>query len=251
MTTARALAAAQTIPRRGDVDANIAQHLRFAQTAANEGVRTVVFPELSLTGYELDLAPVLAFSERDPRLTPLTEWAADHEMTLVVGAPVRMASRLYIGAFIISPQRTIDLYTKHHLGLGEEAVVHPGNLNPLVRVGGQSGAVAVCADANHPSHPAEAAQWGARNYLVSTFITPQELETKTAALKAYAVRHSMTVVFANYGGVTGGIASGGRSAIWTDQGKLVARLEGPGAGLAVAIEENEGWRGTTIQLAGS
>ena len=102
----------------------------------------MVFPELSLTGYELDLAPVLAFSERDPRLTPLTEWAADHEMTLVVGAPVRMASRLYIGAFIISPQRTIDLYTKHHLGLGEEAVVHPGNLNPLVRVGGQSGAVA-------------------------------------------------------------------------------------------------------------
>jgi len=250
LTTGRALAAAQTAPQRGNVDANIAQHLELAHVAANENVRLIVFPELSLTGYELDLALTLAFSERDPRLTPLVESAASHEMTIVVGAPVRLASRLHIGAFIISPLRIIELYTKHHLGTGEDTVMHPGNLNPLVRVGQRVGAVAVCADANHPSHPAEAARLGARDYLVSTFITPQQLETKTAALRAYAKQHAMTVVFANYGGPSGGLPGGGGSAIWTDHGEPVALLEGTGAGLAIAIENDDGWRGMTMRLDG-
>ena len=250
MTTVRALAAAQTIPRRGEVDANIAQHLELAHAAANEGVRLIVFPELSLTGYELDLAPSLAFSEDDPRLTPLIESAASCEMTLIVGAPVRVTSRLHIGAFILSPDRGVGLYTKHHLGAGEETVMYPGTLNPSVPVGEQVGAVAVCADANHPSHAARAAYIGARNYLVSTFITPQELETKTAALRAYAKQHAMTVVFANYGGPSGGLPSAGGSAIWTDHGEPVARLEGTGAGLAIAIENDDGWRGMTMRLDG-
>src|SRR5262245_49180133 len=52
MTPARAFAAAQTIPLRGDVDANLEQHARLAQVAADEQARVLVFPELSLTGYE-------------------------------------------------------------------------------------------------------------------------------------------------------------------------------------------------------
>jgi len=93
MTVARSLAAAQTIPRRGDVDANLEGHIRLIHAAAEGRARLLVFPELSLTGYELDLADALAFSERDPRLAPLIELAASCNMTLVVGAPVRIASR--------------------------------------------------------------------------------------------------------------------------------------------------------------
>jgi predicted amidohydrolase len=71
MPPARSLAAAQTIPIRGDVDANVERHLRLVHIAAAEQAQVLVFPELSLTGYELDLAADLAFSQRDPRLTPL------------------------------------------------------------------------------------------------------------------------------------------------------------------------------------
>src|SRR5262245_38845614 len=94
------LAAAQTIPVRGDVDANLAQHIRLARLAAHEGARMVVYPELSLTGYELDLAGDLAFSAADPRLAPLADAAASASQILIVGAPVRIGARLHIGAFI-------------------------------------------------------------------------------------------------------------------------------------------------------
>ena len=101
---------------QGDVDANVEQHLRLAHVAAEERAQVLVFPELSLTGYELDLADALAFSQSDARLAPLVDAASSYTMTLIVGAPVRIASRLHIGAFILFPDRTVGLYTKHHLG---------------------------------------------------------------------------------------------------------------------------------------
>lgn len=248
MCHSRPLAAAQTVPRRGDVDANLEQHARLVRAAAGERAGVLVFPELSLTGYELDLAADLAFSEDDPRLVPLVELASVHDMILVVGAPVRVGPRLHIGAFIVYPHGAPGLYTKRHLGAGEEAAVQPGDRDPLVRLGDGIGAVAVCADANRPSHPSEAAARGARTYLVSTFIVPTEMEAKTASLRAYAVEHSMTVVFANYGGPSGGLTSAGRSAIWSDRGEPLAQLEGTGAGVVVAVDSDAGWRGRTVML---
>ena len=46
----RSLAAAQTVPVRGDVAANLDEHIRLARAAAEREVRVLVFPELSLTG---------------------------------------------------------------------------------------------------------------------------------------------------------------------------------------------------------
>lgn len=53
MTRSRSIAVAQTCPVAGDVQANLDEHLRLARLAAEEGAQVVVFPELSLTGYEL------------------------------------------------------------------------------------------------------------------------------------------------------------------------------------------------------
>lgn len=255
------MAAAQTIPIRGHVDANIERHARLVRVAARERTRVVVFPELSLTGYELDIASGLAFSESDPRLHPLIESASSYSTTLVVGAPVRIESRLYIGAFILSPDSTVQLYTKHHLGAfstsassddivpaAEETVFHAGDRNPLVQFEGNIAAVAVCADTNRPSHPMKAAEQGARTYLASMFVTPSEFERKSGILRTYAARHSMTVVFANYGGTSGGLTSSGQSAIWSEKGELLAQLGATGTGLAIATETDTGWRGKTVVL---
>lgn len=233
------IAVAQTVPVRGDVKANIAEHLRLADQA--EGADVVVFPELSLTGYELDLAEELAFTENDPRLGPLMNTGK----TLIVGAPVRLASGLHIGAFILS--HSIDLYTKQHLGTfgpsaavdgivppGEPAFFQPGTRDPLLDFGGTHAAVAICADTGRPSHPKAAAERGARVYLASVFVIPSEFERDAAAVRNYAIEHSMTVGFANYGGPTGGLASAGRSTIWSPEGDVLAQLPATGAGVAVA-----------------
>jgi predicted amidohydrolase len=116
VTSSRPIAAAQTIPLRGQIAENLAEHLRLITLAAAHDVQLLVFPELSLTGYELDLASELAFSEHDSRLDPLRELALARTMTLIVGAPVRLAERLRIGAFIVSADGSLELYTKQRLG---------------------------------------------------------------------------------------------------------------------------------------
>ena len=262
MTTVRAVAVVQTCPIKGDVPANVDEHLRLMRIAASAGAQIVVFPELSLTGYELELARDVAFSEDDPRLSPLLKASASSAMILIVGAPVRLGARLYIGAFILRPDQTAALYTKHHLGAfsasatcdgtvppAEATVFHPGDRNPLVQFGGNTAAVAVCADIGRPSHPQQAADRGASVYLASMFVIPSEFEGDSAKLQRYATQHSMTVALANFGSPTGGLAAAGRSSIWSGTGELLTRLHASGAGVAVATETREGWRAKEVMLS--
>lgn len=259
MTSHRSIAAAQTVPVRGDVDANVEQHLRLARLAAKEGVQVLVFPELSLTGYELDLAEGLAFSENDPRLAPLVELASVNQMTLVVGAPVRVEERLHIGAFLLSPYRSIGIYTKHHLGAfpssanphglvppPESTVFQPGSRNTIVHFGECVGAVAICADTCRPSHAKDAADRGANTYLASAFIIPGDFEADSARLRSYAAEHAMIVALANYGGPSGGLPSAGRSSIWSESGELLAELGVSGSGVVIAVRNHTGWRAKTL-----
>ncbi|MEI9938051.1 MAG: carbon-nitrogen hydrolase family protein [Pseudomonadota bacterium] len=247
MTAWCPIAAAQTIPLRGDVAANLTEHVRLIVLAATQGVQLLVFPELSLTGYELDLASELAFSENDSRLDSLREQSLKRSVTLIVGAPVRLAERLHIGAFIISSEGTLDLYTKQRLGAfppdaSTEGVVPPseasvfqmGDRNPLLRLGGHTAAIAICADIGNPAHAEWAAGRGANCYLASMFVIPADFAADSARLEGYAAKHSMNVVFSNYGGPSGGLPSAGRSAIWSAQGKLLAQLDAHGSGIAVA-----------------
>jgi predicted amidohydrolase len=243
----RPVAAAQTIPARGDVAANLGEHVRLIALAAARDVGLLVFPELSLTGYELDLAAQLAFSEEDPRLDPLRESALSRGITLVVGAPVRVGERLHIGAFIVSAHGSLELYTKRRLGAfppdvnpggvvppPEPSVFEPGDRDPLLSYGDHTAALAICADIGDPAHASRAAARGASCYLASMFVIPTDYAADTARLEGYAGQHSMNVLFSNYGGPSGGLPSAGRSAIWSAQGKLLAQLEPSGSGIAVA-----------------
>jgi predicted amidohydrolase len=255
----RTIAVAQTCPVRGDVDANLEEHLRLAGCAAAEGAQLVVFPELSLTGYEIGLADQLAFSEDDSRLTPVADLAAARGIIVIAGAPVRIESRLHIGAFIVGPDRTVRLYTKQRMGAFSEAArcdgivppaertaFAPGDRDPLIGFAGRTAAVAICADIGQPLHPRRAAHRGADTYLASMFVIPSEFAGDAAKLSGYAAEHSMVVALANFGSATGGLAAAGRSSIWSARGELLIQLGHAGAGVAVATELAEGWRTRAI-----
>ena len=266
MTRSRSIAVAQTCPVAGDVQANLDEHVRLARFAATEGARVVVFAELSLIGYELALAGGLAFSEDDSRLCPLLDVAASHDITLVVGAPLWLGRSLYIGAFILSPDRTAGLYTKHHLGAfppsaicdscdgtlppAEAAVFQPGDRNPIIRLGDHVAAVAVCADIGRPAHAERAAERGADTYLASMFVIPSDFGGEAAKLSRYAMQHRMMTALANFGSASGGLRSAGRSSIWSETGELLVQLRVNGSGVALVLETERGLRTRAVMLSG-
>ena len=265
MARSRSIAVAQTCPVAGDVQANLDEHICLARLAAKEGAEVVVFPELSLTGYELANAESLAFSEGDSRLSPLLDLAASQGTILVVGAPVRVGSLFCIGAFILYPTRTTELYTKHHLGAfppsascdscdgtvppAEATVFQAGKRNPLIRFGDNLAAVAICADIGRPAHPQQAADRNANIYLASMFVIPSDLEGEVSKLSRYAAQHRMMTALANFGGPSGGLRSAGRSAIWSETGELLVQLEANGSGIAVVTETQQGRRIQAVMVS--
>jgi hypothetical protein len=80
------------------------------------------------------------------------------------------------------------------------------------------------------------------------FVIPSDLEREVRNLATYARQHAMAVVFANYGGPSGGLPSAGMSGIWSETGELVVQLGENGAGLALATETDAGWRGKRVML---
>jgi predicted amidohydrolase len=80
------------------------------------------------------------------------------------------------------------------------------------------------------------------------FVIPSEFESDAAKLSGYATEHSMAVVMSNFGGPSGGLASAGRSSIWSERGELLARLGPAGSAVVIATKGAGGWHARTVAL---
>ena len=72
------LASAQTKPKRGNFKGNLDDHYRLIKIASDKGADLIVFPEMSITGYEREKAHSLALSANDNRLDKLTTLAVEN-----------------------------------------------------------------------------------------------------------------------------------------------------------------------------
>src|SRR5471032_1532310 len=217
------IAAAQLRCAAGDIENNIQRHLQTAEQAALHNVDFLLFPELSLTGYEPQLADQLAITLQDPRLAGLRESAIKHQMTLVCGAPLSSSDgdALYIGAIVFTPDGSLYSYTKQHLHGSETQVFTQGNGGPLLSVQDNAIGLAICADILQPSHPQCAADAGAQIYAAGVLITEKSYPQESTMLQGYARQHNMVVMLANHCAPTGGWVPGGQSAVWDDTGRLI------------------------------
>lgn len=255
------VAAAQACVLPGDIAANVRQHLRFIEAAAQAGVQLLVFPELSLLGYELPLLARHALAPDSPLLTPLLEAASRHHMVLVVGAAVTHEDTAQgataasldalpgIGALAIRPDGAVAVYCKHHLHEGEQLYARAGAApSCVVDLAGEAVGVAVCADITHPEHATATRRTGAALYACSVLLSESGYAADTAMLHGYARDHGMAVLMANHGAPTGGYQSAGRSAVWAPGGALVTAAPGPGGWLVVAQRSANGWTGAALPV---
>jgi predicted amidohydrolase len=102
--------------------------------------------------------------------------------------------------------------------------------------GDSTAAIAVCADIGTPAHPQRAVDRGADAYLASMFVIPSDYDGEVAKLSSYARQHRLLTALTNFGGPSGGLRSAGRSAIGSEAGELLVRLDANGSGIAVVTE---------------
>ncbi len=236
---------AQTASVKGDIEGNVETHVRFAEAAASHGARLIVFPELSLTGYEPDIAATHALTPGDARLQPLRRIAEKHDITIVAGAPYRSMRGLHIAAFALQ-RGGARVYTKHHLHSGEEGVFTAGTMGLQLSIGGERVSFAVCADTTHPEHAEAAARADATVYAAGVFITPTGIEADSTQLRGYAKNYRMVVLMSNYAAPSGGFPTAGKSAIWDERGETAAQAQGVGEALLLAHREGATTMGKVV-----
>jgi predicted amidohydrolase len=210
-----------------DVAANATTH---AATVRSAGARVVVFPELSLMGYELG-AP--AITAKDPRLAPIVEACAEAGSVALAGAPVDGgAGRSYIAVLAIDGTGATVAYHKLWLGTAEAARFTPGSRPAVVEVDGWRLGLAVCRDTGIPQQAAAAAALGMDAYLAGVLETAEDAAVQDERARRVATDHHVWVAIASFAGPTGGgyAEAAGRSGIWAAGGTVIAQAGAePGA----------------------
>lgn len=161
------VAAVQPVWAGADVLANVREH---AQAIEKADVRLVVFPEFSLTGYDLD-APSLPAD--DHRLRPLVDACRVAGSVALVGAPIRHEDgRDYIATLAVTGDGVTVAYRKMWLHGAEFDRFSPGDKPAVVTVDGWRLGLAICYDAAVPQHAADSAALGIDAYVASTLYGP-------------------------------------------------------------------------------
>lgn len=97
------LTAAQIFSTPGQIEENISKHLDVIRLAASKGADVLVFPELSLTGYEPELAQALAVQPADQRFDQFQLASDRYGMLIAVGAPTKGAIGTEISLLCFQP----------------------------------------------------------------------------------------------------------------------------------------------------
>ena len=240
------VAAAQIVAVRGDLATNLEAHLRCLDVAARHGAQLVVFPELSLTGYELDLAHDLQLDLDDPPLRTLQDAAARHGLTAVVGGPWRSGhGKPYLAAFIIEPEG-VSAYAKIHVHSSEAPYVMPGTEHQSLDIQGVPVGLAICADLTREEHADAVAELGCEVYAAGVMKVEEEYADHAEWQRRHARTHGIATLTSNFTGMSGGWRSAGRSALWDPRGELV--VEGPSEGRVLVVGRRFGgvWVGEVV-----
>lgn len=223
---------AQTKPLRGDIPTNISRHLKLINLAVDNGAELIIFPELSITGYEPTLAKELATTPDDSRFAVFQQASDANNLTIGIGAPLQKAEGLTISLLLFQPHRQREIYSKRHLHPDEEPFFVSGqNITGTIAQG--QIALAICYELSVPRHAATAFRNGAEIYLASVAKTAEGVSRAAERLAQISRQYRMTTFMVNCLGACDGMRCSGNSAAWNPRGECLARLDEEHEGILV------------------
>jgi predicted amidohydrolase len=157
----------------------------------------IVFPELSLSGYEPKLANGLAIDHNDPRFSSLQELRDARDITIGAGMPIRGDKGTQIGMIVFIPARPRQLYCKQFLHSDELPYFVSGGHDLHLDFNEHRLAPAICYESLLPEHAEKAFKKGATLYVASVAKSAMGLEKAERHYPEIAREYSMPVLMSN------------------------------------------------------
>jgi predicted amidohydrolase len=222
-----------------DLAENIARTRKFIQQCAADGVRVVIFPECSLTGYFPDLIPKLTAEQLADAERQVADACREAGIYAIVGTPYRTADKLYNSAVVIDP--TGKVRERYHKVQLAEAWPVGGDHLSVFKIDGVPCSIIICHDERYPELVRLPVLAGARVIFYLSHESGVRAENKInpyrAQIQARAVENTVFVVHANAPANPDTTGSHGQSRIIAPDGNLIHEASIFGEGVLTATLE--------------
>lgn len=230
----------QLKPLKGDIEGNLNKHLKLIGAALEKQPDLLMFPELSLTGYEPELAKDLATNSNDNRLIPLQEISNKYNIILCVGIPTRNNDELFISMIIFRPNKERVTYSKQYLYPTEKGIFTVGYTPYIISYDEENRiAPAICYELSNTEHTDYARKMNATVYMASVLNSVNSVDADIEKLSKIASTNQMTTFMSNYIGESGGYECAGKSSIWNSKGELIAQFDDKTEGILIYDTQTE------------
>jgi predicted amidohydrolase len=215
---------AQTRPFKGDIQKNIEIHKKLISLAISNGTDLIVFPELSLTGYEPELAKHLATNQEDQIFESFQEISNTNQISIGLGIPTKNTKTIFISMMLFQPEKPIETYSKQRLHEDELPYFSNGLDEVFLTIKNKKIAPAICYESLLPEHSEKAFRNGAVIYMTSVAKAENGIQKAFVHYSEIAKKHGMIVLISNCVGHCDNFESVGQSSIWDSNGVLVGQL---------------------------
>ena len=230
---------AQIKPIKGNVSANIEAHKRFIELALTLNADAIFFPELSLTGYEPELAKKLAANQNDNRLNIFQQISDNNNIIIGLGLPTTTESQIRISMIIFEPNKPRQTYSKQQLHSDEFPYFENGVEQVVIKACDTNIAPAICYESLQPTHAENAFKLGADLYLACVAKSVNGVDKAYNYYPSVAKQYAMPVLMSNCLGFCDNFLCVGKSAVWTKEGKLLGQLDDTTEGILIFDTETE------------
>ena len=214
---------AQIQPKAKDLQHTIELHKKCIQQAAHHDASLIVFPELSLTGYEPSLAQEVAMKLTDHRLDIFQQLSDQHQIHILLCFPEQTDNSPYISMAIFQPLQPRKRYAKRLLHQDELPYFSSGTESVSIMIGRDKIFPAICYEAMQASIIQEAYEQQTTVFIASVAKHKKGMKEAHHFLAKTAEKHKMAVCIVNSIGFCDNFESSGQSAIWNQNGKLLGQ----------------------------
>ncbi|MER3328546.1 MAG: carbon-nitrogen hydrolase family protein [Candidatus Kapaibacterium sp.] len=209
---------------KGDIQKNIEKHIVYVKEAIENRANLICFPELSITGYEPELAESLATSIDDNRFDIFQKLADSGQITICIGFPLIVENGISISMLIFQPKRNRQTYSKQYLHSDEKPYFVEGKEQIIIEIDGVKIAPAICYESLLPEHFDKANEMGCDIYLASVAKPDKNVQNAYSYFLTLAKDNNISVLMVNSVGPSDNFISAGQSAAWDENGELISSL---------------------------
>jgi len=229
----------QTKSEKGNVQKNIENHLEFIERAIKLNADLIIFPELSITNYEPELATQLATDIESSIFSPFQEISNANGISIGIGMPTKAPDGLNISMLIFQPNKEKTVYSKQMLHSDELPYFVCGKNQSFLTINGVKIAIGICYETLQREHFLNVKNQGADIYIASVAKPKGGIEKAYKHFPQIANEFNTPILMSNCVGHCDNFISVGQSAVWNKKGELIEQLDDNNVGLLIYDTKTE------------